>query len=115
MLSFDRTEKTVFGAQRTARNEEDKTFSLGRRADSFVVGLLPGQLARPERTVNAPYLTFIKVSFRTTTAEPWAAKTAASFMGSGVSESHERSIKFRRRHSGVSSAVEELLRRSSPD
>ena len=47
---------------------------------------------------------------------PGTAETAASFMGSGVSESHERrSIKLPFRHSGVSSAVRELPVRSSPE
>ena len=46
---------------------------------------------------------------------PGAAETAASFIGSEVSESHERkSTKFLLRHSGVSSAVKELPIRSSP-
>ena len=54
MLSFYRTEKSLSGAQRTVRNEEDKTsFSFGRSAESFVVSLLSGQLAQPEGPVNA--------------------------------------------------------------
>ena len=67
MLSFYGTEKKkcVLGAQRTVRNEEDKTlFSLGRSTDSSVVGLLPDQLAQPEGTVNAPLLTFTKSKFK---------------------------------------------------
>ena len=41
-------------AQRTVRNEEDKTLlGLGRSAKSFVVSLLLDQLAQPEGTVNA--------------------------------------------------------------
>ena len=52
-------EKYVFGAQRTVRNEEDKTsFSLGRGAESLVVNLLSDQLAQPEGTVNASLPTF---------------------------------------------------------
>ena len=48
--------------------------------------------------------------------QTWAAETAASFMGSGVSGSHERrSIKFRLRHSGLPSDVRELPLRSSPE
>ena len=46
--------KYMLRAQRTVKNEEDKTsFSLGRSADSFVASLLPDQLAQPEGTVNA--------------------------------------------------------------
>ena len=42
------------GAQRTVRNEEDKTsFSLGRSAESFVVSLQSDQLAQPEGTVSS--------------------------------------------------------------
>ena len=48
--------KDVLGAQRTVRNEDDKTLiSLGRRAESFVVSLLSDQLAQPAGTVNASY------------------------------------------------------------
>ena len=47
-------EKYVLRGQRTARNEEDKTFILSRSAESFVVALLSDQLAQPEGTVNAP-------------------------------------------------------------
>ena len=50
------------------------------------------------------------------TTRPGAAETAASFIGSGVIGSLERtSIKFHFRHSGVSSAVKELPLRSSPE
>ena len=54
-LSFYGTEKKyMLRAQRTVRNEEDKTsFSLGRSAESSVVNLLSDQLAQPEGTVNA--------------------------------------------------------------
>ena len=56
MLSFYRTEKSLSGAQRTVRNEEDNTlFSLGRSANSFVVSLLSDMLAQPEGTDNASY------------------------------------------------------------
>ena len=48
------------------------------------------------------------------TTGPGAAETAATFVDSGVSESHERSIKFCV-HSGVSSAVRELPVRLSPE
>ena len=57
-------EKYVLRGQRTARNEEDKTFSLSRSAESFVVALLSDQLAQPEGTVNAPKLTFTESKFR---------------------------------------------------
>ena len=41
-------------AQRTVRNEEDKTsFSLSRSAESFAVSLLSDRLAQPEVTVDA--------------------------------------------------------------
>ena len=54
LLSFYGTEKVCLKAQRTVRNEEDKTsFSLGRSAESFVVSLQSDQLAQPEGTVNA--------------------------------------------------------------
>ena len=55
MLSFYGTEKKyMFRAQRTVRNEENKTsFSLGRSAESFIVSLLSDQLAQLEGTVNA--------------------------------------------------------------
>ena len=43
----------MLGAQRTVRNEEDKTFILGRIAESFVDSVLSDQLAQPEGTVNA--------------------------------------------------------------
>ena len=58
-------DKNMLRAQRTVRNEEDKTsFSLGRSAESFVVNLLSDQLAQPEGTVNAPKLTFTESKFR---------------------------------------------------
>ena len=54
MLSYYETEKIVLRAQRTVRNEEDKTsFSLGHSAESVVVSLLSDQLAQPEGIVNA--------------------------------------------------------------
>ena len=55
MLSFYGAEKNnMLRAQRTARNEEDKTsFNLGLSAESFAVSLLSDQLAQPEGTVNA--------------------------------------------------------------
>ena len=55
MLSFYGTEKKyMFRAQRTVRNEENKTsFSLGRSAESFVISLLSDQFAQPEGTVDA--------------------------------------------------------------
>ena len=54
LLSFYGTEKVCLKAQRTVRNEEDKTsFSFGRSAESLVVSLLSDQLAQPEGTVNA--------------------------------------------------------------
>ena len=52
-------------AQRTVRNEEDKTlFSLSRSAESFVASLLSDQLAQPEGTVNASYWHFTESNFR---------------------------------------------------
>ena len=50
MLSFYGTEKNIMlRAQRTVRNEEDKTlFSLGRSAESFSVSPVSDQLAQPE-------------------------------------------------------------------
>ena len=55
MLNFYGTEnKYVLGAQRTVRNEENKTsFSLGRGAKRSVASLLSHQLAQPEGPVNA--------------------------------------------------------------
>ena len=56
MFSLYGREKNIImlRAQRTVRNEEDKTsFSLGRSADRFVARLLSDQLAQPEGTVNA--------------------------------------------------------------
>ena len=52
-------------AQRTVRNEEDKTsFSLGRRAESFVVSLLSDQSAQPEGTVKLHNQRFPESKFR---------------------------------------------------
>ena len=57
--AFTEQRKKMPRAQRTVRNEEDKTsFSLGRSAESLVVSLLSDQLAQPEGTVNASFLTF---------------------------------------------------------
>ena len=56
VLRNKKKKKDVLGAQRTVRNEDDKTLiSLGRRAESFVVSLLSDQLAQPAGTVNASY------------------------------------------------------------
>ena len=98
-------------AQRTVRNEEDKTlFSLGRSAESFSVSPVSDQLAQPEGASSGT--TGLE---RGSTTRPGAGESAASFVGSGVSGSRERSIKFRLRHSGVSKAVRELPLRSSPE
>ena len=52
-------------AQRTVRNEEDKTSSsLGRRAESFVVSLLSDQSAQPEGTVKLHNQRFPESKFR---------------------------------------------------
>ena len=54
MLSFCGAEISMLRAQRTVRNDEDKTsFSFGRSAESFVVGLLSDHLEQPEEAVNA--------------------------------------------------------------
>ena len=80
--------KNVRRAQRTVKNEEDKTsFSLGRSAESFVVSLQSDQLAQPEGTVNASKRTFSRKQVQEredwggSTTGPGAAETAASFMG----------------------------------
>ena len=54
----------MLSAQRTVRNEEDKTsFSLDRSAESFVVSVRSEQFAQLEGTVNAskPFV-FLKAS-----------------------------------------------------
>ena len=52
--AFTEQRKKMPRAQRTVRNEEDKTsFSLGRSAESIVIRFLSAQLAQPDGAVNA--------------------------------------------------------------
>ena len=123
MLSFYRTKKNkCLGHREPSWTKKTRLFTLSRSVKGFVVSLLLDQLAQLEGTVNASLLTFSwkqvqeRQNWGGSTIRPGAAETAASFMGSGVSRSHERrSIKFCLRHSGVSSAVRELPLRSSPE
>ena len=93
-----------------------------KQDESFVASLLSEQWAQPEGIINASYWRFTESKLRNdrTGPVPWtgprAAETPVSFMGSGVSGLRERrSIKFRLRHTGVSSAVRELPLRSFPE
>ena len=124
MLSFYGTEKNIMlRAQRTVRNEEDKTlFTLDCSTESFVLVFCQTSWHNLKglSTLHSHSFSWKQVQEREdwggSTTGPGAAETAAaSFMGSGVSGSHERSIRFRLRHSWMSSAARKLPLRSSPE
>ena len=114
----------ILRAKRTVKNEEDKTsFSLGHSAESFFSQLVCqtswhslSWLSTPRNHSFSWKQVQETKDWGGSATGPGAAGTAVSFMGSGVSGSLERrSIKFRLRHAGVSSAVKELPHRSSPE